>query len=265
MNIPAPGAERRMNAFDHAIAPILPVLLAIAALACFAGILRAVFIIPLHVSLDPDEGWNAYLAAAAMTGHGLYPGAGSLMVNNYPPLSFYLLGSLGLFTGDPIVAGRIVSLASFVCICSFVYLSARRLDAGLIGAIFSAVLLAAMLLLTSDYVGMDDPQLLAQALQLAALALVLRDPHGARTIIGAALLFVLGGFVKHNLFVLPLATLLWIASFDRRNALRLAVWCAGLSLCGLIFFRVLFGFDLLDRLASARTWSLLQFSSSLMA
>ena len=118
MSIPA-GRDRRMNAFDHAIAPILPVLLAIAALGCIAGVIRAAAIIPLHVSLDPNEGWNAYHTAAAMSGHGLYPDAGSFMVNNYPPLSFYLVGLLGHFTGDLIIAGRIISLASFVCICGF--------------------------------------------------------------------------------------------------------------------------------------------------
>src|ERR1700728_142178 len=109
MSIAEPVRERRMNAFDHAIAPILPVLLTVAGLGCIAGILRAAAIIPLHVSLDPNEGWNAYHAAAAMRGHGLYPGAASFMANNYPPLSFYLVGLLGQVTGDPIVAGRIVS------------------------------------------------------------------------------------------------------------------------------------------------------------
>jgi hypothetical protein len=264
MSIPA-GRERRMNAFDHAIAPILPVLLAIAAFGCIAGMIRAAAIIPLHVSLDPDEGWNAYHAIAAIAGHGLYPGSGSLMVNNYPPLSFYLVGLLGQFTGDPIVAGRIISLVSFICICGFVFLAARRLGGGLQDALLSVVLVAATLLLTSDYVAMDDPQLLGHAIQLAALLLVLRKPRTARIMFPAALLFVAGGFVKHSLFVLPVATVVWLALIDRRNAFWLAVWGIALSFCGLAIFRLLFGSDLLGYLASARLWSFTQLASTAAA
>ncbi len=226
---------------------------------------RAIAIVPLHVPLDPNEGWNAYHTVAAIAGHGPYPAGGSFMVNNYPPLSFYLVGLLGRFAGDQIVAGRIISLASFVCICGFATMVARRLCGSLQDALLSAILLAATLFLTSDYVGMDDPQLLGHAFQLAALFLVLREPRTASTMVAAALLFVAGGFVKHNLFVLPLATVIWLALFDRHNALRLVVCGIVLSFCGLAIFRLVFGFDLLHRLASARLWSFAQLASSLAA
>ncbi|MGH6876438.1 MAG: glycosyltransferase family 39 protein [Rhizomicrobium sp.] len=255
MNI---AATRRASSLDHAIAPILPVLLVVVAVACIAGFARAIAIAPLHVPLDPDEGWNAYHAAAAMAGHGLYPAASGLMVNNYPPLSFYLVGFLGELIGDGIVAGRIVSLLSFLCISGFVALAVRRMGDAWQAAAFAALFFAAVLLLTSDYVGMDDPQLLGHGLQLAALFLVLRETRMPRAMLGAAALFVAGGFVKHNLFALPLASLIWLLLFDRPNALRLATGIAVLSLLGLLTFRVFFGFDLLDRLASARSWSFAQ-------
>jgi hypothetical protein len=265
MSAAAPARERRMSAFDHAMAPILPVLLAVAALGCLAGIFRAAAIIPLHVSLDPNEGWNAYHAAAAMAGHGLYPARDSFMVNNYPPLSFYLVGLLGLATGDQIVAGRIVSLVSFVFICVFTMAALRRMGARFEAALFAAVFLAATLILASDYVGMDDPQLLGHALQLAALVLLLREPRMPRTVFLASALFVAGGFVKHDLFVLPVATLAWIGLCDRRRALSLAAMGLALSLGGLALFRLYFGFDLLAQLASARQWSLEQLKTSLDA
>jgi hypothetical protein len=200
-----------------------------------------------------------------MTGTGPYPAPGSFMVNNYPPVSFYLVGLLGLLTGDQIVAGRIVSLLSFVCVSAFVAIAVRRMGGGLQGALLSAILFAAILLLGSDYVGMDDPQLLGHALQLAGLLVVLREPRTAPGMVAAASLYVLGGFVKHNLFVLPLATVIWLACVDRRNALRLAVSGIVLSFCGLAVFRLVFGFDLLQRLDSARLWSLVQFASSFAA
>lgn len=257
--------ERRMNAFDHAVAPVVLVLLGVAVLGCLAGIFRAAAIIPLPVPLDPNEGWNAYHAAAAMAGQGLYPGPASFMANNYPPLSFYLVGILGLLTGDQIVAGRIVSFVSFICISGLLLMAVRSMGGGIRGALLSTVLFAAILLLASDYVGMNDPQLLGHALQLAAFCLLVRDHRTTMQVSAASALFVAGGLVKHNLFVLPLATLFWLAYFDRRSAVRLAVWCVAMSVCSLAIFHLLYGSDLLGRLASARLWSFAQFTGSLVA
>ena len=83
------------------------------ALFCALGLWRAIATMGLRLPIDPNEGWNAYHAAAAMAGAPLYPGAQSTMINNYPPLSFYLAGALGRVLGDNIFAGRIVSLLSF--------------------------------------------------------------------------------------------------------------------------------------------------------
>lgn len=257
------AAVRRTTAFDHAIAPILPVLLVIATAACLAGLLRAALIVPLHVPLDPDEGWNAYHAGAAMAGRGLYPNASSFMTNNYPPLSFYIVGLLGTLIGDQIIAGRIISLISFVCVCSLVAHAVRRMNCNWQAACFAALLVGAFLLLTSNYVGMDDPQLLGHALELAGLLLVLREPRTDGALYAASVLFAAGGFVKHNLFTLPLVAVLWLALFDRRSAARLALSAAALSFLGLVVFWLVFGFDLFGRLASVRLWSLRQLRDTL--
>src|ERR1700712_1766711 len=87
------------------------VLMALTFVAAYL-LLRNVLAINLHVPRDPNEGWNAYLAHAAMTGAPLYPQG--LMVNNYPPLSFYVVGALGSLTGDPIMAGRLLSAVGFL-------------------------------------------------------------------------------------------------------------------------------------------------------
>ncbi|HEY3779062.1 MAG TPA: glycosyltransferase family 39 protein [Rhizomicrobium sp.] len=253
----AEGAGRA-NALHHAIAPILPVVLAAAAIASLAGVVHAVAIVPLHVPLDPDEGWNAYHAAAAVAGRGLYPRPADFMINNYPPLSFYLVGLLGTLVGDQIIAGRIVSLFSFLTLCGLVASLVRMSGASRRAAVFSMLSLSTALLVASDYVGMDDPQLLGHALQMAAMLLVVRAPRSGGNMLAAALLFVAGGFVKHNLFVLPLAALLWLALFDPRNARRFALYATALIVAGLVLFWTEFGFDLLNRLNSAREWSLAQ-------
>ena len=58
-----------------------------------------------YIPLDPNEGWNAYFADAAIHGGVLYPPADALITNNYPPLSFYIVGAIGHLTGDTIFAG----------------------------------------------------------------------------------------------------------------------------------------------------------------
>ena len=258
MNASRDEGHARANALDHALAPMLPVLLMAAALLCVAGVVRAISVLPLHVSLDPNEGWNAYHAAAAIAGHGLYPSAASLMTNNYPPLSFYAVGYLGKLLDDHIIAGRVISLASFLCCSVFIAIAVRLMKGAWQATAFAPLLFAGVLLVTSDYVGMDDPQLFGHALQLAALLFLLREPRGAPAIFASAAFFVAGVYVKHNLFALPLAAQIWLALYDRRNAFRFAVWIAALSVAGVLAFRVTFGFDLLNRLNSARAYSVAQ-------
>ncbi|HEY2446103.1 MAG TPA: hypothetical protein VGI20_10225 [Rhizomicrobium sp.] len=244
------------NSLDHALAPVVPVVVAVAGLACLAGFARATALASLHVPLDPNEGWNAFHTAAAMAGHGLYPAPESFMINNYPPLSFYAVGELGKWLGDDIIAGRAISLASFVSVCASIGWAVRQMGGMRLAALFSALFFAGVLLLASDYVGMNDPQLLGHAIQLAALIVLLRDRKSRLVIFASAALFVAGWFVKHNLFALPLAALVWLALYDRRNALKFAASMIALLTFGLLAFRVSFGINLLAQLDSARTYFL---------
>ena len=68
----------------------------------------------LNVEIENNEGWNAYFADAAMGKMPLYPSADQLITNNYPPLSFYIVGLAGRFIGDPVLAGRLLSLVAVV-------------------------------------------------------------------------------------------------------------------------------------------------------
>ena len=66
--------------------------------------------VPLEI--DYDEAWNAWQAQAAMGARALYPAKTALITNNYPPLSFYILGIAAKLTGlDLILVGRLASLA----------------------------------------------------------------------------------------------------------------------------------------------------------
>src|SRR5436853_5039426 len=65
----------------------------------------------LRMEIWGNEGWNAYHADQAMRGVAqLYPPPDGLVANNYPPLSYYLIGWLGRLFGDPLYVGRALSL-----------------------------------------------------------------------------------------------------------------------------------------------------------
>src|ERR1700694_1688009 len=62
------------------------------------------------IEIAQNEGWNAYHADAAMGAAPLYPPADTLIVNNYPPLSFYAGRALARMVGDALYVGRVLSL-----------------------------------------------------------------------------------------------------------------------------------------------------------
>lgn len=242
---------------------ILPLLvIAVLAAFCAAGLARCVLILGLTVPLDPNEGWNAYHAAAAMKGT-LYPAAGSFMVNNYPPLSFYLVGVLGSWLNDNIVAGRLVSLLSLTAVAAGIHAAARRMGCERWQALFAALFFVGGMLVFTDYVGMDDPQLLAEAIAMAGFVLLLRQPREAERLAAAALLFVLAVFVKHNVIAMGLAATAWLFLTERKSAVRLALFGLGFSAAGLVIFRLVYGASLPSFLLTPRSYSLAQAWSGL--
>jgi hypothetical protein len=178
------------------------------------------------------------------------------MINNYPPLSFYLVGALGRLVGDNIFAGRIVSLLSFFFVLFGIFAAALRLGCRRLEASFAALLFAGGLLVFTDYVGMDDPQLLAHAFAMAGFLLLIREPRTTAHLAAAAALFVLAVFVKHNVIAMAVAATAWLAVYDRRSALRLAACGIGFLLLGFVLFRFVYGTGLLAQLFSARFYSL---------
>jgi hypothetical protein len=127
---------------------------------------------------------------------------------------------------------------------------------GLRACLIAALFFAATLLIASDYVGMDDPQLLGHAAQLAALLLLLRG----RTLV-AALVFAASLFLKHNLLALPLAAAAWLFGRDRRQAWRFLACGFTATGLGLILFRLSYGANLLALLGSPRLFSLANIQS----
>ena len=123
-----------------------------------------------------NEGWNAYHADAAMRGAAqLYPPTDGLIANNYPPLSYYVIGWLGRWFGDPLYVGRAVSILSTLAIGAAAAAAVRQLGgsraAGLIAGFW---FVATMSRFFEFYVGMNEPQLFGLAVMSAGFAWFLR-------------------------------------------------------------------------------------------
>jgi hypothetical protein len=217
---------------------------AIVVLAVLAGLflIWPLWRATLPLEIWGNEGWNAFHADTAARGGVLYPDPDGLVANNYPPLSFLLIGWLGrLFGVDPLYLGRALSLIATIALgieaAAIVRLFGGRTAAAAVGGLW---LIATLARFFDFYVGMNEPQLLAQALMTAGFVWFLARMQTGRAVEPAVLAMVVAGFFKHNIVVMPAVALLWLASRDWRHALRAALIgsaaaAAGLALCAIVY------------------------------
>jgi len=189
-----------------------------------------------------NEGWNAYHADAAMRGAAqLYPPSDGLTANNYPPLSYYVMGWLGLLTGDSLYVGRAVSILSTLGIAAAAAAVVRQFGGSCAGALLAGFWFVATLARFFEfYVGMNEPQLFSLAVMSAGFAWFWKRRADGRAVEPAVLVMVLAGFIKHNFITLPLVALLWLWLDDWRLGLRATIVGAAASSLGLAICAVMF-------------------------
>ena len=242
---------RHRTTIEARAGQLAPIVVAIACAACVGSVVRS---IPLHASLNYNEGWNAYHVMELIHGDRLYPIDPRFFFNNYPPLSFYVMAFWSRPLGDPIVAGRWLSLAAFIVWTGLlvpisVSLGARSHDARAAAAVF-----AANMLLFTEYVGIDDPQLLGHATAAVGLLLLVRHPTSTWRIVVCGTLFTTALFVKHSLIALPVACIVWLATIDRRAALVLSTAVAATLVIGALWSIWMFGPGFMRQLAAPRAF-----------
>jgi len=229
------GMKRLLTRFDTRAQIVLLALLALLFLVW--PVWRAWF--PLEIA--ENEGWNAYHADAAMGARALYPPTDMLIVNNYPPLSFYVLGWLGRIFGDSLYVGRVVSLLSVLGLGALIARIVRQLGGGGAGAAIAALwFIATMARSYNRFVGMDDPQLTAQLVMLAALSWFLARDKAGKSAEPPILLMALAGFWKHNIIAMPATVLAWLWWRDgvrawRPTAVGAAAAVIGLAICVAVY------------------------------
>ncbi len=175
---------------------------------------RAQFLIEIW----PTEAWNAYFQDTAAAGGLLYPPADQLVGNNYPPLSFYVIGYLGQLFGNNLFVGRAVSIVALLCISVEIFLAVRILAGGITGAAIGALWYAAITAHSSElYVGTNDPQLAGEAVMGAGLVWFLARNRDGKSALAPLLLMVVAGFWKHNIVAIPLTSVAWLLLRDGKR------------------------------------------------
>ncbi|MGA7832662.1 MAG: hypothetical protein WCA21_17025 [Terracidiphilus sp.] len=210
----------------------------------------------LFSELDYNEGWNLYNAQKVALHQPLYPVAYGWTTVNYPALSFHLVAFLGRFTSEYLFTARILSLAGLSLSALFtgliVWMTTRsRAAAWLSGAFLVAWFSAA----ADSYVGMDDPQMLAQAFFLAGIYVYLRGNRRGWALEAAALLFVVGGNIKHNLIEFPIAVLLDLLICSPRKALRFALGGGMMAAFSILLTRQIDGAAYVSCMLAPRSYS----------
>jgi hypothetical protein len=208
------------------------------------------------IEIWPTESWNAYHQDAAAAGLQLYPPVDSLVGNNYPPLSFFVIGKLGLLFGDTLFLGRWLSIMGLTLVAVEIALAIRILTGQLVAAALGALWYVAIMAHNSVlYIGTNDPRLFGQAIMGAALVWFLSRDRSGGSALPPLLLMVLAGFWKHNMIGIPITAVVWLLMHDDRRAI-LPVLISGLAVvAGLALCIALFGPDFIPNLLATRQYA----------
>lgn len=231
-------------------------------LAMLVGFSLFTLVVPVvrtfyHVEVNYNEGWNAYYAQAAARHLPLYATKYSWQTVNYPLISFYVIGYISHFLGDPVLIGRLISLISLLFSCVFVALIVKRLTGRWGPAIFGeAFCLALFCAAASHYVGMNDPQMLAHPFFLAALWLYVGGAGSNLLVAGITALFVLGGNIKHNLLPAPIAVFCDLFFVSQSKVARFVLFSAVLLSASIAVSTLVGGPFFITQLLMPRDYSL---------
>jgi hypothetical protein len=122
--------------------------------------------------------------------------------------------------------------------------------------ISAAFFVATMSRFFMPYVGMNEPQLLGDAIMAFGFLGFLIARSNDRGYVGPVLVMALAGFVKHNIIAMPVTVFLWLALFRRREAVKCFCVVAIAIMIGTAICYALFGENFFLNILSPRHYSL---------
>ena len=233
---------------------VLGLFATLAVIAAIYPVVRALY----HFEVNYKEGWMVYNAVAVARHQPLYATKYGWTTVDYPAVSFYIMAYLSRFSHDYLLTGRFVALGSFAACCALIGLIVRKLTGHFAPALFAAIFCAVLFFAAAtQYIGLDDPQMLAEVFFLGGLLLYISRPPSVGRVALIVFLFVLGGNIKHNLLDLPLAVFidLWLSS--RRKALQFLLFSAVFVACSIAVSIKVAGPFFIQNMLSVRPYSLL--------
>jgi hypothetical protein len=245
--------ERQSKSSRYTISP-LTVFVIVVLISSILLIIHNSISIGFMFERNYNEGWNVYNTQRIINHEVIYD-SNYWRVNNYPIVSFLIVGSLNLLVHDLLLSGRLVALISFAAVGVLAAIATRRLGGDRIDGIFGGgCALGFCYLIAPAWVATDDPQTLAEAITLAGFVIYLSRPMSRRTLLVTASLIMLAGFTKHNLVAIPVAITLDLAI---RSPRKLPFWlvacsCSAIALLGLT--KLIAGGTFFEHLLSPRTF-----------
>lgn len=245
--VPASGTHRRAG---HAAAVTTAVIAAAALLLLIPEAITS----STFASANYNEGWNIYHAMQVAHGAPLYD-ANLLRIVNYPYVSFYLTGWLGALTDAPLAVARILSWVGFAVTAASCAACARATGGSRVAQCLAAALFTGFAaLVVPDFIGVADPQFLAEALSITALAVHLHARCPRTRVLVVPVITIISLFTKHQELAVPAAIFADMATNHRRE---LPLWLAAMLGLGLAFIGIGFlaGPSFLARLLDGRGYN----------
>jgi hypothetical protein len=204
--------------------------------------IQPVWRLPHRVYIDYNEGWNAYFSEMAIRFQNIYQPLDVKILNNYPPLTFYLTGFVGKITNDTIIAGRILSIVGLILSSIMTSLLIHRITIRkLLSAFGGMALIGYMCIYHVDYVGMNDPQWIALGVMMSGFTLFIYYHEHQKYLFLSLCIMLIAGLMKHNLVSIPIAATFWLFIHDRK---KFIIWIRNailLMALVVLIFQLLYG------------------------
>jgi hypothetical protein len=223
----------------------------------------ATFICPIarsfyRVEIIYNEGWTLYNTLKVVHHVPLYAAKYSWTAVDYPALSFYVYAYLSRFIHNYLLMGRLLSIISLAISCVLIGWIVRKLTGNLAPAFFAGFFCLGLFCAhATKYVGMYDPQMFAQVFFLSGLLLYISTSPTLGAILAIALLFIVGGNIKHTLIQFPIAVFIDLCFVSVRRAAQFVLVSAVLLVASIVLSIKLCGPFFIANLTYPRTYSLL--------
>jgi len=211
-----------------------------------------------RVEIIYNEGWTLYNTLKVVRHVPLYAAKYSWTAVDYPALSFYVYAYLSRFIHNYLLMGRLLSVVSLAICCVLIGLIVRKLTGNLAPAFFAGFFCLGLFCThATKYVGMYDPQMFAQVFFLSGLLLYISSSPTLGAIVAMALLFIVGGNIKHSLIQFPIAVFIDLCFVSVRRAVQFVVVSTILLAASIVLSIKLCGPFFIADLTYPRTYSLL--------